>query len=699
VIINRTYYALKPFLPLRLRLTLRRWLASARRHAHSASWPIDERAGATPPGWPGWPAGKRFAFVLTHDVEGARGLSRVQQLAELDREHGFRSSFNFVPEWKYPVSPELRQGLQAAGFEIGVHGLEHDGKLYSSKAAFARKAVAINNYLREWNATGFRSPSMQHRLAWLHRLEAEYDASSFDTDPFEPEPDAVGTIFPFWVPGPDGSGYVELPYTLPQDGTLFIVLQEPDIRIWKQKLDWIASRGGMALVIVHPDYVSFEGAPAIDEYPAARYKDLLRYVRQKYEGQFWAATPSEVARYYSSTVPASARNTRKRICMLAYTKYASDGRVRRYAEALAKRGDTVDVLALSDAGIPDSGDLNGVRIFQLQGRQKNERHKWQYAWRILRFLLTSSFFLARRHLRVRYDLIHVHNIPDFLTFGAWYPKLTGAKIILDIHDLVPELFGNKFGASGDGLYGRLLKRVEKASAAFSDHVIISNHLWHDTITSRSVPKDKCSVYVNHVDSDLFYHHPRTRNDGKLVMLFPGSFQWHQGLDIAIDALARVKSRLPNAELHLYGSGQMECDLRILAESLGLNGAVKFCGSVSLNEIPRIMADADLGIVPKRADSFGNEAYSTKIMEFMSQGIPVIASRTKIDTYYFNDRVVRFFPSGDAQALADAVTDLVEHKVMRDTQVAAAYEYMKRYTWEIRKKDYLALVDSLTVDAF
>jgi glycosyltransferase involved in cell wall biosynthesis len=697
VILNRTYYALKPLLPLGLRLPIRRWWARRLREAHSRSWPIDEHAGVAPAGWPGWPEGKRFAFILTHDVEGYRGVSRVGRLAELDRVHGFRSSFNFVPE-DYRVPPALRENLEQAGFEVGVHGFKHDGKLYSSKASFARHAAGINRYFRDWNVSGFRSPSTHHRLGWLHQLKAEYDASTFDTDPFEPEPDGYGTIFPFWVPGPGGSGYVELPYTLPQDSTLFVLLQEPDIRIWQRKLDWIASHGGMALVIVHPDYVCFEGKPAIDEYPVARYEELLRYVRQKYENQFWATTLREVARYYRSAIPADTRNTRRRICMLAYTRYASDGRVRRCAEALAKRGDHVDVVALQDPGMPDSGELNGVRVFPLLSRQKNERSKWQYAARILRFSLASSAFLTRRHRQVRYDLVHVHNIPDFLVFAAWYPKLTGTKIILDIHDLVPELFANKFGARG-GLFPHFLKRAEKAAAAFSDHVIISNHLWYGTVTGRSVPKTKCSVYINHIDSDLFRPHPRTRNERKLVIVFPGSFQWHQGLDIAIEAFARIKPRLPDAEFHLYGSGQMESNLRALANRLGLDGTVRFCGTVPLDDIPHIIANADLGIVPKRADTFGNEAYSTKIMEFMSQGVPVIASRTKIDTYYFDDSQVRFFPSGDAQALAAAIVELAEHADLRETLIANGREYATRNSWNLRKRDYLALVDSLTIEPF
>src|SRR5271170_520276 len=307
--LNRIYYLLKPVLHWHLRVALRRRRAERRRRAFADVWPIDPRSGTAPPEWPGWPGGKRFAFILTHDVEGSKGVSRVEQLMNLELKYGFRSCFNFVPEGEYRVPDGVREMLERGGFEVGVHGLEHDGKLYGSKAKFAAKASRIREYLHRWNASGFRSPLMQHKLSWLHALGAEYDTSTFDTDPFEPEPDGMGTIFPFWVPGPNGSGYVELPYTLVQDFTLFSVLREQNIDIWKRKLDWVVERGGMALLNTHPDYMCFGGKPARNEFPVEQYEELLRYVHEKYEGDYWAATPREVSRYYKDKVPVHSRNT------------------------------------------------------------------------------------------------------------------------------------------------------------------------------------------------------------------------------------------------------------------------------------------------------------------------------------------------------------------------------------------------------
>jgi len=702
MLLNRAYYFLKPIMPWRLRLALRRWRADRRRVAFADVWPIDSKAARIPRGWPGWPDGKRFALVLTHDVEGSKGVSRVPELMDLELKHGFRSSFNFVPEDEYRVPDTLRETLDQAGFEVGVHGLEHDGKLYSSKPKFAAKASRIQEYLQRWNSSGFRSPLMQHKLDWLHMLDVEYDASTFDTDPFEPEPDGVGTIFPFWVPGPNGSGYVELPYTLVQDFTLFGILREPNIDIWKQKVDWIAEHGGMALINTHPDYMCFNGQPARDEFPVSRYEEFLRYVRGKYQGSYWPALPQEVARYYRDRVPLPSRNTRKKICMVAYSPYEADNRIRRYAETLAKRGDQVDVIAISGAS---SGHLekevNGVTVYRVQHREHNERNKWSYAWRLLCFLVRSSAELTRLQKRNRYDVIHIHNMPDFLVFAAWYPKLTGAKLILDIHDVVPELFANKFRTKVKSTYVGLLKAIEKMSATFVDHVIVSNHLWYETVIARSAPAEKCSVLINHVDPDMFSRHTRTRTDEKFIVLFPGSFQWHQGLDIAIEAFARIKIKVPNAEFHLYcgAGGDQESDLRQLVRRLGLDGSVKFFGGISLDQMAQVIANADLGVVPKRADSFGNEAYSTKIMEFMSQGVPVVVSRTKIDTFYFEEGVVHFFRSGDSQAMAEAMLDVINDKDLRQSLIARGYEYVERNGWDQKKKEYLDLIDSLSTELF
>lgn len=298
----RIYYLIKPVLPKLLRLPVRRWLARRERARCARRWPILESAGVMPKDWPGWPEGRKFAFVLTHDVESQRGLERVKLLAELEMSLGFRSTFNFIPEGPYRVTSELREWLVAAGFEVGVHDHRHDGKLYNSRASFRQAAARINHYLAEWGAVGFRSGFMFHNLEWIKELNIRYDASTFDTDPFEPQSDGANTIFPFWVPISDGRGFVELPYTLVQDSTLFVMLREKSCDIWKQKLTWIRRRRGMALLNVHPDYMSFAGVTAEDEFPVTRYTEFLTWVKERHFGQYWPTTARGVADFYRHDV-------------------------------------------------------------------------------------------------------------------------------------------------------------------------------------------------------------------------------------------------------------------------------------------------------------------------------------------------------------------------------------------------------------
>jgi hypothetical protein len=306
------YYFIKPIIPRKLQINIRRKVVKSQRRIHSVNWPIDEKSKKKSNGRIGWPDNKEFAFVLTHDVENIKGHDSCLRLMQLEKDLGFRSSFNFVPE-RYRISTELRQYIVKNGFEVGVHGLNHDGKLYKSKKVFSQRAQKINGYLREWQAVGFRSPAMHHNLDWLHELEIEYDSSTFDTDPFEPQSDGMGTIFPFWVKGRDNkSGYVELPYTLPQDMTLFILLQEKDIKIWQEKVEWIRRHGGMVLLNTHPDYMNFNnGGLSFDEYPVEFYINFLKSIKERYQGKYWNVLPRELATYWHKSYLSNMRGTIK----------------------------------------------------------------------------------------------------------------------------------------------------------------------------------------------------------------------------------------------------------------------------------------------------------------------------------------------------------------------------------------------------
>lgn len=332
--VRKLYYGIKPILPRSFRWFGRRLVARRILSRSRPIWPIDARAGQRPSDWPGWPDGREFGLVLTHDVEGQHGVDQVQALAEVEQDLGYRSSFNFIPEGEYSVPPALRSWLAERGFEVGVHDLHHEGHLFDSRESFARQARQINTYLDSWGAVGFRAGFMLHRLAWMHDLKIEYDLSTFDTDPFEPQPDAAGTAFPFFVPrdgaAPLGakcrelsdnpvtsplartasqasdkaprSGYVELPYTLPQDSTLFLLMRHASDALWREKLRWLVDHGAMALVNVHPDYIDFgNGRASKPSFPISIYRSFLSHVRDAYHGRYWHGTAGELARWYTAS--------------------------------------------------------------------------------------------------------------------------------------------------------------------------------------------------------------------------------------------------------------------------------------------------------------------------------------------------------------------------------------------------------------
>jgi hypothetical protein len=296
---KRLYYAIKPFLPRRLARLMRQAHRGSAERTFSLGWPTEERYARFQ--WAivehllkrlnqpkaryvqFWPFGNPYAFTLTHDVETAEGQAFVPDLADLDASYGFRSSFNFVPE-RYALDRGLIKDLRRRGFEIGVHGLKHDGKDFRSRAEFMRRAQRINRYLRDLGAVGFRAPLTHRQPAWMQALDIEYDLSFFDTDPYEPMAGGTMSLWPYTI-----GRFVELPYTLVQDYTLTAVLRETTPRLWLDKVDVIARYSGLALINVHPDYL---------RQPKARqvYETFLQAMRAR--ADFWHALPVELARWW-----------------------------------------------------------------------------------------------------------------------------------------------------------------------------------------------------------------------------------------------------------------------------------------------------------------------------------------------------------------------------------------------------------------
>ncbi|MCA9128640.1 MAG: hypothetical protein KDB22_16250 [Planctomycetales bacterium] len=230
-----------------------------------------------------WPDGCAHAVAITHDIESKYGLSRVWQLAELEEKLGLRSAWYFVAN-RYDIDPGMISELKSRGHEVGVHGLKHDGRLFSSRQTFDKRCKAINKTVADWGADGFRSPMMHRNLVWMQQLQCAYDSSCFDIDPFQAMPGGVRGVWPMIV-----GNLVELPCTLPQDHTLFVTLGMKNIDVWTKKYQLIRQLRGLAMTIIHPDYMD---TPARLEH----YGRFLEHVVAAEDA--WHTLPREISRWW-----------------------------------------------------------------------------------------------------------------------------------------------------------------------------------------------------------------------------------------------------------------------------------------------------------------------------------------------------------------------------------------------------------------
>ena len=295
------YYTAKPLIPRRVQLAVRRIYARRQRRRAFPAWPVERilvqhqhdqlrrqlrESGSTRlPLVNFWPDAGKFGVILTHDVEGPAGIANIPRVLEVERRHGFVSAWNFVAEG-YEVPSGVFDEIRAAGGEIGLHGIKHDGKLFRDRAHFEADLPKIHRYLQEWGAVGFRSPATHRNAAWMPELGCLYDGSFPDTDPFEPQPGGCCSIFPFFI-----GEMVELPITLVQDHTMFEILREPSIRLWKEKSDWIIRNHGLVHLLVHPDYLCTGDR-------LAAYEEFLGFLGQQERG--WHALPKEVAHWWKA---------------------------------------------------------------------------------------------------------------------------------------------------------------------------------------------------------------------------------------------------------------------------------------------------------------------------------------------------------------------------------------------------------------
>jgi glycosyltransferase involved in cell wall biosynthesis len=384
-----------------------------------------------------------------------------------------------------------------------------------------------------------------------------------------------------------------------------------------------------------------------------------------------------------------------RICMLAFTDYPVDTRVRREAEALVQRGDEVHFVCLRTASLGDRRSLNGVTLHPLMRYGYDDGAKpWDYVRRYVNFQVLALVHILRMHLARPFDVIHVNTMPDSLVFSALGAKLLGARVILDVHDLMPELYASKFGLAEDHPVIRALKAIERRSIRFADRAI-AVHLPHlDALVRHGNPAEKFTVLMNVPDSNLFQPGPAPPAEGPFTLIYHGSVGSRHGLDVAVRAAAKAKADVPDLQLRVVGDGDYFPRVREVVDELGAHDAVRLDQRfIPIEELIPSIREASVGLVPILDDPFTKYMLPVKLLVYVALGIPVIASDTPTIRSHFDDGMLCFAAPGDVDDLARKMVAMRD-PALRARVSAAAAGFTREHTWERERERYLTLVDSL-----
>ena len=391
--------------------------------------------------------------------------------------------------------------------------------------------------------------------------------------------------------------------------------------------------------------------------------------------------------------------------MLAHTCYLRDPRVRREAEALAENGIVVHVVSLSEEGKrpgeyePRRAVLNGVQIHRLPIRRRRGS-ALRYLYEYLMTGILGSLKLAELHFRGGLNVVHVHNMPDILICAAIVPRLGGSKLILDVHDPMPELFLSWNHGSGGKLVAWLLRLQERISCRLADRVISVNESMRENLKDKGVPDDKIFIVHNFPDQKLFplcdtpASWPRSRDS--LVMLYCGTVTEHYELGLAIKAIARLAGEIP-VKLRIVGGGNKLTEVLDLASTLGVRDSVEAIGLVPLERVRDEMRKADVGISCHRAGIFGDLYFSTKIVEYLSQGLPAMSPQTHTVSKYLPPECMFYFEAGNDAALADTLRFMWRNPTEALRRLTRAKQLLPRLSWQADKGEFVSFYTDLMND--
>lgn len=389
----------------------------------------------------------------------------------------------------------------------------------------------------------------------------------------------------------------------------------------------------------------------------------------------------------------------KRHCMIVHAYYPlGETRVERQAQALIQNGYQVDVVCL----LHSSDKLNeevvdGVNVYRLPVRRNKQRGALGQLFEYLSFFFMALFKAAFLHQKRRYRTVQVHNLPDFLVFAAIWPKLTGARVLLDIHDIMPEFYAMRFKLGMSSLLVRLVLLEERLSCWFADNVIITTHRWRDTLISRGVRAEKISIVLNLADERLFKQgeSPR-RHPGQadFKIIYHGTITQRYGVDSAIKAVNLLKERIPGIQLVLVGGGEYRNDAEKLVSQLGIQEKVVFIDTVVSSILPELLAKADIGVTAYRVDGFTEGCLPTKLLEYTALGIPTVAAKTPVIADYFTDDLIEYCQPGSVDDLAEHIYYLYTHPDRFNEIAANTDKFNQKYNWKKQAAEYVRLIDAL-----
>jgi glycosyltransferase involved in cell wall biosynthesis len=385
-----------------------------------------------------------------------------------------------------------------------------------------------------------------------------------------------------------------------------------------------------------------------------------------------------------------------RILVIRQFHFPADIRVRREVEALLAEGHEVDVVCVRDGDEPRREQWKGARILRLpitHRRGGAAGYVLQYA----AFAAMAALVAGALHLRRRYRLVQVHSLPDPLVFAAIVPRLLGARVLLDLHETMPEFFATRFGSAPRAAV-RMVAAAEQASIRFAGHVITCTEDMKQAFVARGAPADKIDVVLNSADESLFdveRHAPRARENGRFAMIMHGTIEERYGIDTAIEAIALLAEELPGLELQVYGRGSHREELIRLAEERGVGERVHFqSGWVPFDELVEAIAQADAGIVAMKRDAFRDLTHCNKMYELITMRRPALMSRTRSVERYFDAGSFAWFESDDPADLARAIRALHDDPEWGGRLVEHAERRNEPYRWENQRRSYLRVVRAL-----